>query len=226
MSLSDDPLTPWELLSWISGLSDRNTLCVDCGAGSTGTANYLAKTFDLSVALDVNPVLGPCAKNVEKHTGSANSLLFDTDSVDLLISVQAFHHFDRERHVSEALRVLRPGGIFAALCWGEMQIPDAVRSAYASVFDAIAPYWEPERASVLAGYPDLLLPGQRIELALAHRSHRVSLDQFEEIIASWSGLQSALRAGVDLPEPKEDDLEKLDTSFEVRWPLIGKVFLV
>lgn len=226
MSCSDDPLTPWELLSWISGLSDRNTFCVDCGAGTTGTANFLAKTFDRSVALDVNPVLGHCAKNVETFTGSANSLPFDTDSVDLLISVQAFHHFDHEKHLLEALKVIRPGGVFAALCWGEMQIPDPVRDAYASVFDAIAPYWETERARVLAGYPDLILPGQRIELALAYRSHRVSLDQFEEIIAGWSGLQSALRAGVDLPEPKEDDLDKLDTSFEVRWPLIGKVFRV
>ena len=201
-------------------------LCVDCGAGTTGTANFLAKTFDRSVALDVNPVLGHCAKNVETFTGSANSLPFDTDSVDLLISVQAFHHFDHEKHLLEALKVIRPGGVFAALCWGEMQIPDPVRDAYASVFDAIAPYWETERAGVLAGYPDLLLPGQPIELALAYRSNRVSLDQFEEIIAGWSGLQSALRAGVDLPEPKEDDLDKLDKSFEARWPLIGKVFRV
>ena len=199
---------------------------MDCGAGTTGTANFLAKAFDRSVALDVNPVLGPRRSNVEVLTSNASKLPFDKGSIDLLISVQAFHHFDREKHLSEALRALRPGGVFAALCWGEIQIPELVRRAHASVFEAIAPYWETERGNLLAGYPDLSLPGQRMNLPNAYRSQRVSLDQFEEIIATWSGLQSALRAGVDLPEPQENDLENLDPSFEIRWPLIGKVFKV
>lgn len=226
MSRSDDPLTPWELLSWISGLSDRNTLCVDCGAGTTGTANFLAKMFHRSVALDVNPVLGSSARNVETLMGSANSLPFDTDSVDLLISVQAFHHFDREMHLSEALRVIRPGGAFAALCWGEVQIPDPVQRAYTGVFEAIAPYWETARADVLGGYPGLSFTGQPMALPTTYRCQSVTLDQFEESVATWSALQTALRADIEIPMPEDSDLECIDDVFELRWPLIGKVFKV
>lgn len=226
MNKPDNPLTPWELLSWISGLSDRNTLCVDCGAGTTGTANFLGRTFDLSIALDINPVLGSCAKNVETLIGSANELPFDADSVDLLISVQAFHHFDCKRHLLEALRVIRPGGVFAALCWGEIQIPAQVTRAYSGVFEAIAPFWEAARAEVLGGYPNLSLEGQLVELPTTLRRHNVTLDQFEESLATWSALQSALRADVDIPMPKDSDLDKIDDMFELRWPLIGKVFRV
>lgn len=226
MSHSDNPLTPWELLSWISGLSDRNALCVDCGAGTTGTANFLAKTFDRAVALDVNPVLGSCAENVESLMASANELPFDTDSVDLLISIQAFHHFDREKHLSEALRIIRTGGVFAALCWGEMQVPVPVGRAYAGVFEDIAPYWETARADVLSGYPNLSIKGQPMTLPTTHRSHNVTLDQFEESVATWSALQAAMRADVEISMPKGCDLEKIDNIFELRWPLIGKVFRV
>lgn len=226
MSRSDDPLTPWELLSWISGLSDCNTLCVDCGAGTTGTANFLARAFSRSIALDINPVLGTCSQNVETLRGSANRLPFDTSMVDLLISIQAFHHFDQEEHLSEAKRVVRPGGVFAALCWGEMQVPDPVSRAYAGVFEAIAPYWETARSDVLSGYPNLSIEGQPMTFPTTFRCHRVTLDQFEESVATWSALQSALRAEAEIPMPNERDLEKVENVFEVRWPLIGRVFRV
>lgn len=226
MNSSDNPLTPWELLSWISGLPDRSALCVDCGAGTTGTANFLAKTFDRSVALDINPVLGACAKNVEALTGSANELPFDTGTVDLLISIQSFHHFDKQKHLSEALRVIRPGGVLAALCWGEVQTPAPVSRAYAGVFEAIAPYWEIARADVLDGYPNLSIEGQAMALPTTYRSHQVTLEQFEESVATWSALQSALRADVEIPMPKDSELEKIDDVFELRWPLLGKVFRI
>ena len=226
MNSYDNPLTPWELLSWISWLSDRNALCVDCGAGTTGTANFLAKTYDRSVALDVNPVLGTCAQNVQAVTGSANRLTFGANSVDLLISVQAFHHFDQEKHISEAQRVLRPGGVFAALCWGEIQTPASVSRAYAGVFEAISPFWECARADVLSGYANLSIEGQSLALPRTYRRQNVTMDQFEESLATWSALQAALRADIEIPMPKDSDLEKIDNVFELRWPLLGKVFRV
>lgn len=226
MNNSSNPITPWELLSWISGLPERNAVCVDCGAGTTGTANFLATAFDRSIALDINPILRGSAPKVRKMIGSANRLPFKTGSVDLLLSIQALHHFDRDKHVKSALRVLRPGGVFAAICWGEIEIPTQVRLAYAPIFEAIAPYWETSRADTLAGYPNLFVPGLAMTFPTTYQSRRVNLDQFEEIVATWSGIQAALRAGVDIPEPEGGALDTLDRVFEMRWPLIGKVFRV
>ncbi len=201
-------------------------LCIDCGAGTTGTANFLARNFDNAIALDINPVLGDCVSNVKKLTGSANRLPLSSNSVDLVISVQAFHHFDSKKHLESALRILRPGGVFAALCWGEIEIPSPVKTAYASIFEAIEHYWEPSRADTLAGYPSLSMPGQSLTLPTTYRSLDVTLDQFEGIVATWSGLQSAIRAGVEIPEPEDTALEHLDSVFELRWPLMGKLFRV
>ncbi|WP_305985883.1 class I SAM-dependent methyltransferase [Roseibium sp. MMSF_3544] len=207
-------------------MPERNALCVDCGAGTTGTANVLASTYEHSIALDINPVHGHCEPNVRKVAGSANHLRFEEGSVDLLISIQAFHNFDRDKHLSEALRVLRPGGVFAALCWGEVDIPAPVKHAYTPVFEAIDPCWETARADVMAGYPGISIPGEAMTLPETYRSHWFDLDQFERYLATWSGLQAALSAGVEIPEPKDNDLERIDHVFELRWPLIGKVFRV
>jgi ubiquinone/menaquinone biosynthesis C-methylase UbiE len=184
----------------------------------------MAKTFESVTALDVNPILGPSAPNVKKRTGCANELSFETGSVDLLVSLQALHHFNQDPHLARATRVLRPGGVYAALCWGEMRMPQAVKTAYAHVFDAIAPFWEAARAQTLAGYPDLSGLGRPIPLPASYRRHRVTLQQFEEMLAGWSALQAALRAGIDLPEPDITALDKLADGFELRWPLLGKVF--
>ena len=63
-------------------------------------------------------------------------------------------------------------------------------------------------------------------LPVTYQSRWFDLDQFERHLATWSGLQAALSAGVEIPEPENNDLDQLDHVFELRWPLIGKVFRV
>lgn len=217
-------MTPLNFLTWLPGLSGSKGLCVDCGAGTTGTANILSPYFDRVVALDHRPVSGHTKANVTTQQGSANDLPFDENAVDLLISVQALHHFDRARHLSEAKRVLRPGGVFAALSWGEMEMPEAVERAYAPVLEAIAPYWEPERSDTIKGYPALAFDGLPIDRPAAVLKRTVSLNDFEATLATWSAVQNALQAGVDLPDPDEDLIECPEDSFEIRWRLLGQVF--
>lgn len=52
---------------------------------------------------------------VRALAGAAESIPLPDDSVDAVVAGQAFHWFDRERAFPEMVRVLRPGGVVAAL---------------------------------------------------------------------------------------------------------------
>lgn len=55
---------------------------------------------------------------VEAHIGSAESIPLPDASVDAVLAGNAFHWFDQEKAFPEIARVLRPGGVVAAL-WND-----------------------------------------------------------------------------------------------------------
>ncbi|WP_322867446.1 methyltransferase domain-containing protein [Aquicoccus sp. G2-2] len=218
-------MRPDQFLSWLSALPLRKGISVECGAGSAEIAQFLASRYDTSCAVDINPVPLPLNSSVETLIADAGDLPFDDASADLVVSMQALHHFDIANHLSEANRILRPGGIFAALCWGEISLPDEIRRAYTPIIDAIAPFWEAERPFVLSGYRGLGFDGISVNRPQSRMTSRCDLDRLEEIMATWSAVQRAVKAGVDLPDPDLDQFgvdEK--AGFDVSWPLLGPVF--
>jgi ubiquinone/menaquinone biosynthesis C-methylase UbiE len=54
--------------------------------------------------------------------------------VDLVVSMQALHFFNVEKHCVAAARVLPEGGGFAAPAWWGMKLPRVVSSACNPVF--------------------------------------------------------------------------------------------
>ncbi|MCZ4352762.1 class I SAM-dependent methyltransferase [Roseovarius aestuarii] len=218
-------MTPEQFLSWLAALPLHKDTSVECGAGNAEIAQFLASSFAKSYAVDINPISLPPDTSVKAICADAGALPFNDASVDLLISMQALHHFDVSKHLDEAHRVLRGGGIFAALCWGEISLPDDIRRAYTPIFDAIAPYWEANRPVVLSGYEGLEFAGCSIDRPRAQMHVQCNLDKLEEIMATWSAVQNAVGAGVAFPDL---DLEVFDideeAEFDVCWPLIGPVF--
>ncbi|MEU1962544.1 class I SAM-dependent methyltransferase [Nocardia sp. NPDC019304] len=53
--------------------------------------------------------------HVTAHAGTAEDIPLPDDSVDAIVAGQAVHWFDLDRAYPELRRVLRPGGVFAAL---------------------------------------------------------------------------------------------------------------
>ncbi len=80
-------------------------------------------------------------------------------SVDLISVAQALHWFDLDTFFRETDRVLKPGGILAALTYAFMTISpgvDAVMERFHK--EIVGPYWPPERAMVEERYAGIRFP--------------------------------------------------------------------
>lgn len=215
-------LEPHELFDWLAGLPANHDCLVECGAGTGEIAAYLHGRFSRVVATDRTP---PSKTLTKVIAAPAEAIPCAENSVDLLLSMQALHHFDVAGHLKEASRVLRKGGVFAALCWGEICLPDHVNAAYEPVFRSIENSWETERNWVLSGYAELSFPGRPIPLPKTQMRKTMTLPQLDKEIAHWSAVQSALVAGHPIEDP--DDLHISDNArFEVSWPIRGQLFAV
>ena len=119
-----------ELLDSLNLRGDERILDMGCGRGAvllmaaqhltTGRAVGLDlwRTIDQSgnsaEAAQRNAVAEGVADRIELHTGDMTALPFEDDSFDFVLSSFAVHNISgragREKAISEAVRVLRPGG--------------------------------------------------------------------------------------------------------------------
>jgi len=221
-------LGPADLIGWLANQCTTPVHCVECGAGNGEISAFLAPRFHTVTATDLHPPQGSAA--LAKKAGftylrsSAETLPFDDRSVDLVISMQALHHFDVERHLTEASRVLRPGGVFAALSWGEMQLPQSVARKYEKTVQMLEPYWEPERRWVVGGYGDLKFAGRSLPLPTAHMKKTMRYSDLDRHISGLSASRNAEAAGKSLPRINHQKTAT-DVSFEVSWPVVGRAFV-
>lgn len=137
--------------------------------------------------------------------------------------MQALHHFNVRRHLDEARRVLRPGGVLAALAWGAIRLPCRLRQAYEPTLRSVEPFWEAERNWVTSGYPGLVFPGTAVALPPAAMTRHMTLGELDAHIAGWSATQSALRQGADIADPATK-ANIPGRRFAVAWPIVGRVF--
>ena len=98
-----------------------NEVVVDMGSGAGHTALACAPHAARVVGIDVTPEMAEMAtalaaqrglKNVEFQVGDVERLPFGGETADVVTSrVSAHHYADPVRAISEAFRVLRPGGV-------------------------------------------------------------------------------------------------------------------
>lgn len=121
----------WAALLDQSGLrGDERILDMGCGRGAVLLMAAQRLTTGRAVGVDVwrtrdqtgnsaeatqrNAVAEGVADRVELHTGDMMALPFEDNSFDLVVSSLAIHNISRnagrEKAISEAVRVLRPGG--------------------------------------------------------------------------------------------------------------------
>lgn len=218
-------LTPGQLLQWIATRPAKKEVCIECGAGLGELAMFFRSHFERVTATDLAPPKQKSPYGVTVIKAAAEHLPETEGSVDLLISMQALHFFNIADHLSEARRVLRPGGVFAALCWGEIILPDTILGAYQPTFTSLAPHWEKARGWVLSGYSDLAFPGRHLTLPQARMTRPMSISGLDAEIARWSATRRAVAADAEIIDPNLSGLDR-DAQFPVHWPILGQVFQV
>ena len=223
------PRYPKALYQWLTGVVPARDLAWDCACGNGQAAVDLAEYFSRVIATDLSAqqlheaMLHP---RVEYRVAIAESSELPTASLDLVTVAQALHWFHGKRFYEEVRRVLRPGGVFAAWCYGTgtigMEPLDAVFQDFYN--NVVGPYWQPERRLVEDGYrslpflqPELAVPGMKMELDW-------SLDALMGYVRSWSATALYIKARGHDPVPGlydslRDGWGDAYLPRTIRWPL-------
>ncbi|MGQ4618085.1 methyltransferase domain-containing protein [Nocardia sp. R7R-8] len=115
------PDYPAAAIRWaLARVAHRRPLTVlDLGAGTGKLTQGLLEAGAVVIAVEpdehMRAELTCRFPGVTAHAGSAEAIPLAADSVDAIVAGQAFHWFDLDRAYPEFLRVLRPGGVLAAL---------------------------------------------------------------------------------------------------------------
>lgn len=110
---------------------------LDIGCGTGYLIDILQKQKNsLYCGLDLSPQMLKMAKqklpqSVYLTEGSADSLPYEDNSFDIVTCIQSFHHYPKpEKSMSEAYRVLKPGGLYIISDTGMGNYPKFIYSFY------------------------------------------------------------------------------------------------
>ena len=120
----------WKELEFIKEYVEQGASVLDVGCGNGRLLDVFENTEIEYTGIDFSKELISIAQN-ERGTkgtflhGSALALPFDDNSFDTVFSIAVLHHIPskeyRQRFVSEAYRVLKPGGICVLTVWNTLQ---------------------------------------------------------------------------------------------------------
>ena len=117
-------------IAW--ALGERPLRVADLGAGTGILSRVVQRLGHQVVAVEPDELmrgrLTEASPGVTALAGSAENVPLPDGSVDAVVAGQAYHWFDREKAHPEIARILRPGGVFAAL-WNDADpdVPWTVR---------------------------------------------------------------------------------------------------
>ncbi len=194
------PVYPRELVSWIVAQSERRDLAWDCGCGSGQMTLLLSEWFTRVIGTDASAEQIARAKrapNVRYEVGRVEHSALPADSVDLVVSAQAAHWFDRDAWFTEIRRVARAGALVALITYprsalGDPALDDLLREFYDV---ELAGYWPPERRHVDRGYGDLEFPFAEIAAPPFRIERTQTVADFLSYVDTWSAVRALERAG-------------------------------
>jgi SAM-dependent methyltransferase len=186
------PTYPERLIAEIAALAPATAQAWDVGTGNGQAALLLTQHFDRVHASDASA--GQIAEapshdriNIAVETAERCSLA-DT-SCDLILAAQCLHWFDLPAFYAEAVRVLRPGGLLAAIGYGWWYVDDEVDAIIADLLRRLEPHWLPGNWMLIDGYRGIDFPGEEIRIPPAAIHLSWDRRQLEAYVLSWSVVQ-------------------------------------
>lgn len=184
------PTYPDELFQHLSAACKSAHTVLDCATGNGQAAIALSKYFSTVIAIDASQSQIDAAarlSNIRYHCAPAECTGLADNSVDLVTVAQAFHWFDGTAFFNEAVRVLRPSGVLAIWSYRLCTVSPACDVLLAQLYEEIVgPYWPEERAHVEAGYDDVGLPGEPLDLPRMRMQEHWTLAEMLGYLRTWS----------------------------------------
>jgi SAM-dependent methyltransferase len=187
------PRYPNELFAWLAANSPNTDSALDVACGSGQASQPLLAHFQQVLACDASVEQLSASRElagVQRFAADAKQLPLANQSLDLIIVAQALHWFASADFFAEVQRLLRPGGLFCAWCYGLMRIDDAVDSVINRFYwQTLGGYWPSGRASIDAGYSDIHLPFAAIPVPAFAMQAQWSFEHLLGYLRTWSASQ-------------------------------------
>lgn len=194
------PGYPPALFDWLAGQTIGHENAWDCGCGNGQAAIALVPYYRRVLATD------PSRQQIEKAlpherisygVATAEESGLADSSIDLIVVAQALHWFDFEKFYREVRRVAQPGGLLAAISYGEVRVEGAADGVISHFYhDIVGPYWPPERRYVDEGYSSIPFPFEEITAPAFAMRIDWNLEQLNGYLGTWSAVKEyELRCG-------------------------------
>lgn len=230
------PTYPAALFDWLAAQCPARDAVWDCGTGSGQAALDLARHFGQVMATDASAaqvMQAPRHARIDYRVAKAEASGLPDASVDLVVVAQALHWFDLAAFYREARRVLRPGGLVAAWCYGVISLEGEEIDALVQLYyhATVGPFWPDERRHVESGYRDLPFPFEHVEVPHFEMEQQWDLEQLLGYLRSWSATARFREAnGIDPVSRLAQPLTPLwggeERTRRICWPLsmlVGRV---
>lgn len=187
------PTYPESLIAEVATLAPGRRLAWDVGTGNGQAARLLADHFERVFATDAS---ADQIAEAEPHSRidfavePAESCSLADASCDLVLVAQALHWFDLDRFHAEVRRVLRPGGLLAAIGYGWFYVDPVVDEVVGrALLKPLEPMWAPGNWLLIDGYRNLPMPGDEVRLTPCAIHLAWAREQLEAYLSSWSAVR-------------------------------------
>ncbi|HTA66013.1 MAG TPA: class I SAM-dependent methyltransferase [Xanthomonadaceae bacterium] len=193
------PHYPAALFDWLATQCAEHDFAWDAGCGNGQAACELATRYAQVYASDPSAeqiAAAQQAPNVRYAVEAAERCSLPDAGADLVTVAQAMHWFDVPRFQSEARRVLRPGGVFAAWTYAKSSVTPEVDLPFGCLHDELLEDWWPDgRLHPLDGYANLPFAFERIAgIPVFAMRCDWNYAQYTAYLRSWSACQRYARA--------------------------------
>lgn len=187
------PTYPDSLIAELAALAPDRRQAWDAGTGNGQAARMLAGHFEQVFASD------PSAGQID-HAAPYPRITYAVEraercslgdgSCDLVLAATALHWFEHQLFFDEAARVLRRGGLLAAIGYDWFYVNSEVDALIgSSLLKPLQPYWAAANWLLIDGYRTLPFPGEEVRVTPSAIHRHWTREQLEAYVRSWSAVQ-------------------------------------
>jgi SAM-dependent methyltransferase len=131
------------------------------------------------------------------------------------------HWFDLDRFYAEVGRVLRPGGLLAAIAYDWFYVdPDIDEIVGRGILGPLQPHWAPNNRLIMEHYRTIPFPGEEVPLTPCAVHLAWTREQLEAYVLSWSAVQ---RLGKDVVAPAFAEMARIWPNEQARHVLMPMI---